>query len=121
MEDLNNKISEILNDPTAMEKLKGLAGMFSGGQANAKPPPVENNSFSNITDSLTGGNQSEMLSTAMKLMPLMNKCNRDDDTTRLLYSLRPLLSHDRQKKLDEAIKLLRVMKIIPLIREFNLE
>ena len=41
-----------------------------------------------------------------KFAPLLSSLNNSDDTTRLLDSLRPFLSHERQEKLDKAEKML---------------
>ena len=43
--------------------------------------------------------------------------NQEDDSTRLLYALRPLLGAERQKKVDEALKILQMMRLLPLLKE----
>lgn len=62
----------------------------------------------------------DMLSMITKFAPLLSQLNREDDTTRLLFALRPFLSQERQKKLDEAGKLIKMMKILPLVKEFGI-
>ena len=62
----------------------------------------------------------DTIQTVMKLMPLISDMQKDDDTTRLLKALKPFLSVERRKKLDEAAKLLRLTKLLPLIRQLNL-
>ena len=42
--------------------------------------------------------------------------NQEDDATRLLRALRPLLSPARQKKIDEAVKILQLMRLMPLLQ-----
>ena len=66
-----------------------------------------------------GGNgvSPEMLNTVMKIAPLLGSINQEDDNTRLLHALRPLLKSERQKKLDEAIKIMRMLKFLPLLKE----
>ena len=58
-----------------------------------------------------------MLNTVMKIAPLLGRINQEDDNTRLLHALRPLLKSERQKKLDEAIKIMRMLKFLPLLKE----
>ncbi len=58
----------------------------------------------------------DSLASVAKLMPLLSSVNSDDDTTRLLEALRPFLGTAKQKKLDEAKKMLRLLKILPLIK-----
>ena len=60
------------------------------------------------------------LSMITKLIPLMSSMNRDDDDTVLLKALRPYLHGDREKRLDEAIKILRFMKVMPLLKDKGL-
>ncbi len=70
--------------------------------------------------SALGGNNGaspEMLNTLMKIAPLLGTFNQEDDNTRLLYALRPLLKIERQKKLDEAIKIMRMLRFLPILKE----
>ena len=55
----------------------------------------------------------------MKLVPVLSNIKQDDDTTRLLHALRPFLSEERQQKLDEATKMLQLVKILPVIKQLN--
>ena len=41
----------------------------------------------------------------------------EDERCALIKSLRPMLSEQRRKKADEAIKLLKLASIIPLLKE----
>ena len=50
-------------------------------------------------------------------MPLLGQAGREDDSTRLLRALRPLLGPERQKKVDEAMKILQMMRLLPLLKE----
>ncbi len=109
MDDLNAKISEVLADPGAMKQLTELASMFgspSGEQAPEKPPEP-------ALPSMDMGMLTQM-------MPLLSSVSAEDDTTRLLAAIRPFLGEERRRKLDEAGKLLRMMKFLPLLRNFKL-
>ena len=44
----------------------------------------------------------------------------EDDRTRLLLALRPHLSEPRQQKVDTAVKILRVIDLLPALRESGL-
>ncbi len=59
----------------------------------------------------------QALSLMTRLAPLLNRANREDDATRLLRALRPLLSEGRQKKVDEAIQILQMLRLLPLLKE----
>ena len=85
----------------ALSALGGLGGLGGGGN------PL-------------GGVSPEMLGMVTKLAPLMSRVNQEDDSTRLLQALRPLLSGERQKKVDEAMKILQMMRLLPLLKESGL-
>ena len=40
-----------------------------------------------------------------------------DKNTKFLGALRPLLSEKRQKKLDESMKMMQMMKVLPLLKD----
>ena len=109
MEDISKKISEILSDPEAMERIKGLAGMLDNEQNEQENNNEGISDFSGMPDG------AEMLSMAMKIMPLLKQIKEDDNTTMFLKYLRPLLSSERQVKLDEALKIQQLMKLVPLL------
>ena len=49
-------------------------------------------------------------------MSLMGNMNKEDSRTRLISDLKPLLSEERRKKADEAIKFLQLMEFLPLLK-----
>lgn len=51
-----------------------------------------------------------------KIMALMGRMNKEDERTRLINDLKPLLSEERRKKADEAIKFLQLMEMMPLLK-----
>lgn len=121
MDDLNQKISEVLSDPESMKQLTELATMLGAqpGVHNEEPspkPPMPDLSALGSLGSL-GGSDLGMLT---RLMPMLSSVSRQDDTTRLLSAIRPFLSEERKLKLDEANKLLRMMKLLPLLKDFKL-
>lgn len=124
MEDLSAMLSQLLDDPQGMEKIKSLAGSLLEGQgplAAASPPAAGDCGTQN---SPPGGGEGFPISpgeiqTIMKLMSAM-KNDQDDDRTRLLLSLKPHLSQERQQRVDQAVKLLKLITLLPLIRESGL-
>ncbi|MBQ8210314.1 MAG: hypothetical protein IJZ35_07025 [Clostridia bacterium] len=49
-----------------------------------------------------------------------NAVSQDDERTALIKALKPLLSEPRQQKADEVIKILRLVQLIPLLRDSGL-
>lgn len=111
MDDLAAKLGELLNNPGNLEKLKGLAGLL-GGAAQAQPDPEPEEPAQGGFPGL----DTEALQMVTKMMPLLSSFRQEDDSTRLLHALRPLLSPERQKKLDESIKILQMVRMLPLLK-----
>ena len=112
MDDLNSKLSSILSDPGAMRELASLAsslGLDSPGVHNSPEPPAP-----------AAGDSSSALSMMSGLMPLLGSLKAEDDTTRLLDAIRPFLSEERRQKLDKAKKILRIMRLMPMMRELDI-
>ena len=119
MDDLTQKITSILNDPDSLETIKSIADSLMGDEGN-NSPKQQNNSpdlsqlFSSVTpDQLSG------------IMRVMNAFNSkvSDDRAALLLALKPHLSEKRRQKVDKAVKLLKLVSVMPLVTEsgiFNL-
>ncbi len=117
MDDISAKIGEILSDPEALKQIEELSSMLGKNDLpsiHKEPPPPKNNDFSFL---FQNNDTMKMLS---KIVPIMQSIKEEDDTTRLLFAIRPFLSEKRQKKLDEATKMLKMMKLLPLLKDFNL-
>ena len=54
------------------------------------------------------------------LMSLFQAMGQEDDSVRLLHALKPLLSQGRQDRVDQAVKLLRLMNLLPILAESGL-
>lgn len=127
MDDLNSQIQEIFNDPQKMQQLQSMAAALGlGGNAAPQPQPQSSQSdLSAVAQSLGVGNSSpllnpEVLQAVGRIAPLLSQVRQEDDSTRLLHALRPLLSPPRQHKLDEAIKILQMMRLMPLLQSSGL-
>lgn len=101
MIDIENLLSSISDED--MAKIKDLAKNLSGSEEK-KPTKTEKNNFP--VD----------LNTMNKIMSVMGQMGKEDYRTRLINDLKPMLSDERQKKADEAMKFLQLMEILPLLR-----
>ena len=144
MDGLNQQISQLLYDPNSMRQLQnvmsslGLGGGASQPQAAPSSPPPQSapsgpdlSALAGALGALGGGKQSQSqapsplglgtdsLAMAAKLAPLLGQLNQEDDSTRLLQALRPMLSEARQQKIDEAMKILQLMRLLPMLRELG--
>lgn len=118
MAGLEDKLSGILSDPEAVSKLKSLGqalGLDTSGMPSNPQPTPQNTGFSLPFQSPNSGND-EMVNSLMRIAPLLSDMNKDDEASRLLNSLRPFLSEARRNRLDQAGKMLKVMRLLPLIK-----
>ena len=107
MDDLSEKLSSILSDPQAMKEVAALAsqlGIDPPGVHREQPAPVQ-------------PAQPEEAAMLSGLLPMLGALKQDDDTVRLLEAMRPFLSEERQKKLDKAKRLIKVLKLMPLLKD----
>ena len=103
-------ISEILSSLTEddIRQLKNAANSIFGQDSQEKQSTKSDSS--NIFNSDLLGN----------IGKLGNAVSRDDDRTALIKALKPLLSEPRQQKADEVIKILRIVQLIPLLKDSGL-
>ncbi len=55
-----------------------------------------------------------------QLQSLLRQAKSDDPGSAFLRSLRPLLKTERQKKIDEAIRILHLLNLLPALRQSGL-
>lgn len=121
MDDLNDKITRLLADPNSMAKIQSMMAALGGGDtpvpietpppAPPAPTPPSNPAPSLPLDGLPD------LGMLAKLAPLMSAFGKEDDDTRLLQALRPYLHGEREQRLDDTMKMLRLTKLLPLLQE----
>lgn len=111
MDDLSGKINELFSNPESMDKIRNLIGMLSNNGAGNEPKEEEKssskNDFSFDTDTL------------MKIQKALSIMKKDDPRVEFLLALKPNLSESRAKRIDEAIHLMRLINLIPLLQEGN--
>lgn len=118
MEDISEKLMEVLKNPDTITKIQKILGETTNQSGDGKGNSDDINQLNNLnTKDLFDGVSPEMLGTMMKLVPLISSVNSDDKYDDFLRSLRPLLSGARQKKLDESSKFIKLIKILPMLKE----
>lgn len=114
MEELTKKLTDILDSPEGMAQIQGIADMLlKKDSPDAEKTESKSNQPSSLLPAELGVNE---INTIMRVMGAL-KSDSDDQTTALLYALKPHLKPERQKKIDGAIKLLRLYRLLPLLKE----
>ena len=117
MAQLEEQLNQILGDPQAMEQILALAQSLSGkGQENQTPPPEEPPSGQEEAGrapsplSALSGVDPKLLQLGMGL--LSEYSAQDDRKTALLEALRPFLKQSRQEKIDQAVRIARLSRVV---------
>ena len=112
MDDLSSMLSGLLSSPEGMEQLKSMAGALLGNQ---NPSSVSENKAESLLPNVSPGEIAGMI----KMMNALKQDNQDSRAN-LLMSIRPHLSEHRQKRVDDAVKILKLIQILPLVKDLGL-
>lgn len=100
MSDLADMLKGLLDDPSTADKLRSLVG-------DGKPDPAPE-----IND---GIDPAMMLKLTRAIKQMNGKKN--DDRTRLLCDLKPYISKERGRRIDEAIEILRLIWVLDIFKD----
>ena len=117
MDDLAAMISQFLNSEEGMQQLRSVSqalglGDIAGEQQN------QTNSAPSFASS--GGQPQIDMNTVMMLQRAMSAMGQEDKNTELLRALKPHFSPERAKKVDDAIKIMRLIRLLPMAKELGL-
>lgn len=112
--DLNDLLSSLSDED--MKQLQETASQLLGNMQS----PQEQKSPSAASDLFAGN--TPMLDPKLigGLSKYFGKMNEKDSRSDFLYALKPLLSENRRSKVDEAVNVLRVMKLMRMMKEGGL-
>lgn len=109
MDDINRKLEEILNDPESMNKVREMAQNLLGEDS---ADDAENGAAKTDGIGFDGADVARIMGIIGKLE------NRENDNrTKLLLALKPHLTAKRSQKVDSAVKLLKLIEALPLLKE----
>ena len=141
MDDLNEMLSKLMEDPQAMEQLKAAARAmgidpdgppppgFGGAPGGSAPPPQSSQSpmpdLSALAAALLGAQNNQQQApppaidpAALKLLQgVMLRLNQPDKNVDLLRALKPHFSPERGARVDNAIRLMQLISLLPILRE----
>ncbi|MBO7394856.1 MAG: hypothetical protein J6U16_01900 [Ruminococcus sp.] len=116
MDDVMDKVSGLLSDEESVQQLSELAKMFmsEAGESSADEPTSDGEESS--TDS--GGMPD--IETILKLTSLAGAFTQSDKNADLLLALKPHLGEEKQKRVDRAVKLLKLIAVWNMAKESGL-
>ena len=112
MDDLSEKLNQLLSSPEGMAKIKSTMEALSGHLDAASPAPP-----SPPPPTVPDGPE---LNALTKLLPLLSGMGKENEDTRLLQALRPYLHGERAQRLEETMRLLQLARLLPLLQEQNI-
>ena len=133
MSELEDKLSAILGNPQAMSQIMSLAQSLGGGSVAPAPPPREQTApppqeiapegqsapsgqsapdLSALLGGLSGGNGLDPKLMAMAGRIMEEYQSGDDGKAALLQALRPFVKERRYAKLDKAVQIARLSRVI---------
>ncbi len=105
MDDLSQKLTQILNDPESMNRVRQMAESI-----------LSEKEEKSADDSIFGTLGGDDLGNIMSIVSRLNS-QQDDARTNLLIALKPHLSEPKREKVDTAIKILRLLDLLPILKE----
>ena len=113
MAEFEDKLNAILNDPQAMGQILSAAKALSGQQEDAgsghtEPDPTGTEE----TDPLAALSQLDPKLVQLGLRLFSEYAGSDDRKTALLEALKPFLRPERRAKVDQAVKIAKLTKVI---------
>ncbi len=131
MDDLTSKVQEILGSEEGMKQIQDMAKAFGLTGGDSTPVPGSSGGgldLSGLLAGLGGGQPSQpplpqdggfSLNPAdlIKIQQLMQQMNTETPNTALLKSLRPLLKEERRHKVDEAIRIMHLLSLLPVLQQ----
>ena len=126
MNDIVSQLSSFIESEEGMNTVKGLAESLMSGDSDISsllssivpdvsssiPPPQKKEESADTSLPISP----DQLSSIMQIMRAFNSSS-DDSRTRLLLALKPHLSDKRRERVDKAIKIMKLLAIMPMITE----
>ena len=109
--ELGQKLEQLLSSPDSMAKITQMMAALGVSAETEETAPA-----ASVTPSAPTADNGPDLSQLLKLAPLLSSVGQDDQHTALLKALRPYLHNGREKRLDESVKLMQLLKFLPLLK-----
>jgi len=117
MSEFEDKLSAILGNPDAMAQIMSLAQNLGGGSDASPPPPsppapAAPESLPDLSSLLGGLGEvdPQLIRNGLQLFSQLSAS--DDERVALLQALKPFLKQDRYAKVDRAIQIARLSRVL---------
>ena len=118
MDDVMDKVSGLLSDEESVRQLSELAKMFMS-DINGEPTDTAEEAPAEDSTGSDGGGMPD-IETILKLTSLAGAFTQSDKNADLLLALKPHLGEEKQKRVDRAVKLLKLIAVWNMAKESGL-
>ena len=117
MDDLAAMISQFLNSEEGMQQLRSVSQALGLGDIAGE----QQSQTSSAPSFASSGAQPQIdMNTVLMLQRAMSAMGQEDKNTELLRALKPHFSPERAKKVDDAIKIMQLIRLLPMAKELGL-
>lgn len=126
LDDIVSKLQGVLGDENAMAQISELAKMLSGSSEPEQQSGGSNEGLSQLSSLLGGspppGQQSGGIdpATMLKLGSVISAATSNDDSINLLLALKPMVSKEKQAKINRVVSVFRLLAAYPALKESGL-
>lgn len=125
------KLQDMLSTPDGQEQIQGMLSAFTGGSENKNSneqsfecgggsvnsqalsiPKTQGTSGAEFSDMITP----DMIFKIQRIMTLLNK-NKSDTSVEFLRCLKPLLKESRRARIDKAVKIITLIKVMEILKK----
>lgn len=131
MDDIASMITQFLGSEEGMAQLRAVSEALGLGDvtaaASAAPPSGQGQQVgAGFTPPAFQGSQSSQaapqidLNTLMMMQKAVSMMGQEDKNTELLRALKPHFSPERAKKVDDAIRIMQLIRLLPVAKELGI-
>lgn len=127
MDDLASMITQFLNSEDGMNQLKAVSAALGIPDPTApqqpsgfQPQSAGQNGFSPQNSQIPPNMPQLDMNTLMMMQRAMSLFGQEDKNTELLRALKPHFSPERAKKVDDAIHIMQLIRLLPLAKEMGI-
>ena len=124
MDDIASMITQFLESEEGMAQLSAVSQALGLGDISETLQQNGQNSSGGGAHSRSGAQQQSMpqidMNTLMMMQRAISMMGQEDKNTELLRALKPHFSPERAKKVDDAIRMIQLMRLLPLAKEIGL-
>ena len=118
MDDIASMITQFLESEEGMAQLSAVSQALGLGDGAI---PQRNDRQQGNTGARKTVNMPQIdMNTLMMMQRAISVMGQEDKNTELLRALKPHFSSERAKKVDDAIRIMQLIKLLPLAKEMGL-